>query len=282
VSQQECGIKPDKPTPQVDTRETVLPVDCTNLVQVTEHQSRTQTVTWNEDDWTWDVAWGDWVTNSTSQRTVSQRECGIQPDRPAPIVSTGHSSDVDCQAFTVVDHNWRSTTDWTFDQDSYTWVKDEPVIERWDSHRSPTAQECPAGEKPQPEVTQNEKSDVDCSSAVRTVTTTTTTTDWVLNDAKTEWVKGAPKVTTAVASYETTAQECPSATTPPTVGGVKVTAPPTPPVITPVVEGVKHSAAAPALAYTGSEAGLYGAAGALLLFLGAGLVVFSRRRTREG
>jgi LPXTG-motif cell wall-anchored protein len=75
----------------------------------------------------------------------------------------------------------------------------------------------------------------------------------------------------------------------PQVGGVKVTPPPTkvegvkhtaPPVVTPTVEGVKHEAAA-ALPRTGTEAGWYGAAGILLLMMGSGLVLVTRRGTAK-
>jgi LPXTG-motif cell wall-anchored protein len=64
-------------------------------------------------------------------------------------------------------------------------------------------------------------------------------------------------------------------TAPPTkVEGVKHTAPP----VKPVVEGVKHEAAA-ALPRTGTEAGAYGLAGVLLLLMGSGLVIVTRRST---
>jgi LPXTG-motif cell wall-anchored protein len=72
-------------------------------------------------------------------------------------------------------------------------------------------------------------------------------------------------------------QACPPAVVPPKVEGVKHTAPPTAPVVTPVVKGVKREAAA-TLPRTGSEAGLYGAAGLLLLLVGSGLVLVTRRQ----
>jgi LPXTG-motif cell wall-anchored protein len=69
----------------------------------------------------------------------------------------------------------------------------------------------------------------------------------------------------------------PPAVIPPEVEGVKHTAPPK----APVVEGVKHEAAA-TLPRTGSESGLYGAAGLLLLMVGSGLVLVTRKRSTEG
>ena len=72
------------------------------------------------------------------------------------------------------------------------------------------------------------------------------------------------------------AKDCPPAVIPPEVEGVKNTAPPTPPV----VKGVKHEAAAP-LPRTGSESGLYGAAGLLLLMVGSGLVLATRQRSTQ-
>jgi LPXTG-motif cell wall-anchored protein len=48
--------------------------------------------------------------------------------------------------------------------------------------------------------------------------------------------------------------------------------------VKPVVEGVKHEAAA-ALPRTGTEAGAYGLAGVLLLLMGSGLVIVTRRST---
>jgi LPXTG-motif cell wall-anchored protein len=71
-------------------------------------------------------------------------------------------------------------------------------------------------------------------------------------------------------------QACPPAVIPPKVEGVKHTAPPKPPA----VKGVKHEAAA-TLPRTGSEAGLYGAAGLLLLMGGSGLVLVTRKRSIE-
>jgi LPXTG-motif cell wall-anchored protein len=78
------------------------------------------------------------------------------------------------------------------------------------------------------------------------------------------------------------ANACPPAVVPPTVippkvEGVKHTAPPK----APVVEGVKHEAAA-TLPRTGSESGLYGAAGLLLLMVGSGLVLVTRKCSTEG
>jgi LPXTG-motif cell wall-anchored protein len=74
---------------------------------------------------------------------------------------------------------------------------------------------------------------------------------------------------------------CPPAVIPPKVEGVKHTAPPKVPVVSPVVEGVKHEAAKN-LPRTGSESGLYGAAGLLLLMVGSGLVLATRQRSNEG
>jgi LPXTG-motif cell wall-anchored protein len=73
----------------------------------------------------------------------------------------------------------------------------------------------------------------------------------------------------------------PPAVIPPKVEGVKHTAPPTRPTVTPVVRGVKHEVAA-TLPRTGSESGLYGAAGLLLLMVGSGLVLVTRKRSTEG
>jgi hypothetical protein len=165
------------------------------------------------------------------------------------------------------------TTRWTWDAgaDKYIGVTSSST-----SHRTPTVAECPAGQKPEPVVVQAAKADVDCSRGVQTVTTTTTTTDWALDGAGTSWVKGTPSVTTAVAHHATTVQECTE------VEGVKVTSPPAAPAVTPVVKGVKQSANAPMLAYTGADPGPYGIAGALLIVAGGGLVLAGRGRKITG
>lgn len=330
--------RPEQPAPLVEHRDVTGQPDCESLTVTTEHQSRTQVISWDYDRW--NAVWGDWVTDSVTTDAVEPGECG-PGDNPGPtkkytpwkdqawacgdttttqtrtktvttytlvdgtwvadtpVVTTqtrtrdltadeitecpvehnpyttnGHDDTVDCQSNVVDVASW--TTRWTWDDQAGAYVGATTTSH---SQRTPTAAECPAGERPQPIVSSTDSSDVDCTSKVRTVTTTTTTTDWALNDAKTEWVKTTPVVSTKVATYETTAQECPTPTTPPTVGGVKHTAPPT---IVPTVKGVKHSAAAPALAYTGSQAEGYGLAGLTLLVVGSALVLVTRRRTTRG
>lgn len=330
---------PTKPTPRTENRDVVGAPDCTALTVTTEHQSRTENVTWDADHWT--TSWGDWVVDSTDTRDATLQECPtteqpaaqvaesswvdeawdcgatsvtqtstvtttpykldvdgrtwvldpagsssqtrtrtrpLTPDEVAscpvahdPYSTTGHDDAVDCTAFAVAVTSW--TTRWTWDAkaDAYIGATSSST-----SHRSPTAAECPAGQKPEPVVVQAAKADVDCSRGVQTVTTTTTTTDWVLDDAGTSWVQGASSVTTAVARHATTVQECTE------VEGVKVTSPPTAPAVTPVVKGVKHSANAPVLAYTGADPRPYGIAGALLIVAGGGLVLAGRRRKIVG
>lgn len=332
--------RPEQPTPLVEHRDVTGEPDCQSLTVTTEHQSRTQIISWDYDRW--NAVWGDWVTDSVTTDDVQPGQCGpgenpgpkVQytewqdeawacgdttttqtrtksvteytlvngewvagepvvttetrtrdlaadeitecPVQHNPYTTSGHDDTVDCQRNVVDVASW--TTTWTWDDQAGKYVGATTTTH---SQRTPTAAECPAGERPQPIVTSTESSDVDCTSHVRTVTTTTTTTDWVLNADKSAWVKATPVVTTKVATFDTTAQECPTATpTPsPTVGGVKHTAPPT---VVPTVKGVKHSAAAPALAYTGSEAETYGLAGLVLLVVGSTLVLVTRKRTIRG
>jgi LPXTG-motif cell wall-anchored protein len=93
------------------------------------------------------------------------------------------------------------------------------------------------------------------------------TTSWTYTAAQLAKLSGANACPPAVV---------PPAVNPPTGEGVKHTAPPA----APVVEGVKHEAAR-TLPRTGSESGLYGAAGLLLLMGGSGLVLATRKRTIE-
>lgn len=273
--------RPDQPTPLVEHRNVTGDPDCESQTVTTEHQSRTQIISWDYDRW--NAVWGDWVTDSTTTEQVKPGQCG-PGEQPEPIVKYGEWQDQawPCGATTTTQTRTKSVTEYTLVDGE--WKAGEPVVTTETRTRDLAAGEitsCPVPQKPAPVVVQSSTSNVDCSAKKRTVTTTTTTTDWVLNDAKTAWVKGAPVVTTAVATYDTTAAECPvTPTTPPSVGGVKHTAPP---AVAPVVEGVKHSAAAPAaLAYTGSEAGTYGAVGLVLLVAGSALVLVTRRRTARG
>jgi LPXTG-motif cell wall-anchored protein len=101
--------------------------------------------------------------------------------------------------------------------------------------------------------------------------TLTGTTSWTFTAAQLDQLSGAqacPPMSTPVVT--------PPAVIPPKVEGVKHTAPPKAPTVTPVVKGIKQEAA-PVLPRTGTEASLYGAAGVLLLLVGSGLVLATRR-----
>jgi LPXTG-motif cell wall-anchored protein len=278
-----CDI-PDQPQPQVEHRDVTGQPDCTTGTVTTEHQSRTETFTFQYGQWV--GTWGPWVTDSTTVEDVQPGQCG-PGDQPQPKVEVTPWQDQSwpCGATTTTQTRTKTTTPYVLVNG--TWVAGTPVVTTETQTRNLLPSEittCPSPEKPQPIVVQSQKSNVDCSTKERTITTTTTTTDWVLNAAKTAWIKGTPVVTTTVSSVATTAQECPTTTpTPsPTVSGVKVTAPPK---VAPTVKGVKHSAAAPAvaeLAYTGSETTTYGLAGLALVLLGSTLVLVTRRRTTRG
>jgi LPXTG-motif cell wall-anchored protein len=275
--------KPAAPEPQTEHRDVTNLPNCDDLTVTTEHQSRTQIVSWQYDQWA--VVWGPWEVDSTTTTKVAPDQCVTKP-KPKVEYTEWQDQSWPCGATTTTQTRTKSVTDYTFDYTTKQWVPGTPVTTTETRTRDLLPSEmttCPAPEKPQPIVVQSEKSSVDCTSKQRVVTTTTTTTDWVLNASKSAWVKAAPVVTTSTASFPTTAQECPTPTTPPTVGGVKVTAPPT---VTPIVKGVKHEAAAPAaapqLAYTGSESTTYGLTGLALLVLGSGLVLVTRKRTIKG
>jgi LPXTG-motif cell wall-anchored protein len=242
----QCGATSTTQTRTVTRTRYVLGEDGLSWVLDTEHaRSKTQT-----------------RTRHLKQDEVTQ--CTVEHD---PYTTSGSTPTVDCAAFTVTVSSW--TTRWVWDDVTGAYVGTTTTS---DSERTPTAAECPAGEKPAPLVSQTEKTDLDCSALLATTTTTTTTTDWELNEDKTSWVKTAPEVSTAVTSVKASAQACP-----PQVEGVKHTAPP----VAPIVKGVKYEAAS-TLPRTGSEAGLYGAAGLLLLMVGSGLVLVTRKRSVEG
>lgn len=133
-------------------------------------------------------------------------------------------------------------------------------------------------EKPAPVVDVESSEAKDCDSKEITTTTVTTTTDWVLDEAKNEWVKGEPVVKKDVTTRATTPEECVET---PTVAGVVEEAPP---VVAGVVEEAAVNplpvAAAAGQADTSGQLAAGGfAAFAAFLMLGAGFVL--RRRHGE-
>lgn len=153
-------------------------------------------------------------------------------------------------------------------------------------------------EKPAPVVEpSSSRGTPDCVSNTVAITNTVTTTDWIYDEATNTYVEGEPASVDTVVLETATAEECPPPVVVPPVDTPEtpVDTPETTPVA-PVVEVVAEAPKAPvtltkaasvdvvpteatALAYTGSEEWVRPViGGAILAFLGLGLVIFARIR----
>lgn len=137
----------------------------------------------------------------------------------------------------------------------------------------------------------------DCVTNTVTITNTVTTTDWVYDEATNTYVKGEPSPVSTVVLETATAEECPPpVVVPPVITPETPVATPETTPVAPVVEVVAEAPTAPvtltkaksvdvvpteatALAYTGSEEWVRPVIwGAIVAFLGLGLVIFARIR----
>lgn len=68
----------------------------------------------------------------------------VIPEKPAPIVTHDSSEATDCEAGIVTTHHTTTTIDFAYDQETNTWIQQEPVTTQdEDTTRDATLEECP-------------------------------------------------------------------------------------------------------------------------------------------